>query len=391
MKRQPKKSEKIIKEEALKYLAAANNGPKKLPYASFEVNNFRCLQNFRMEDIGQVNLIAGMNNVGKTALLEALFLHIGSTNPELALRIERWRGLGLLSESTGTLWKTLFWQFQDQVPIRIMAKNVEGQKRDLTITLSPSPSGVLEEMSMKDGSELFGSLGQDLIFNYVDETQETHKVKATPLFSKKGDIVRFQLRIEPPFKPSPFVGIFLLGWLQSSGPEEEVHRFSDLRIKKQEGILEKALKNIEPRLEKLEILSPKGVSMIHGHLSGYDEPVPLQLLGDGARRVASILLAMGAARDGVLLVDEIENGIHYSVMKSLWEVIAEASDLFHTQVFATTHSQDCIYAAHEIFSSREYYNFRLHRLDRIDGHVKAATYNQESLGGALSIPLEVRG
>jgi len=390
-KKEVKKPGKVLKENSLDYSSKVPNAKAGLPYASFEISNFRCLKELHISDLGQVNLIAGMNNVGKTAFLEAIFLNIGSTNPELALRIERWRGLGLLSETAGTLWKTLFWQFQDQVPIRIIAKNIKGQKRDLTITLSPSPSGVFEEMSLKDGSELLGSLGQDLIFNYVDETQEIHKARATPLFSKKGDIVRFQLRVEPPFKPSPFVGIFLLGWLQSSGPEEEVYRFSDLRIKKQEGILEKALKNIEPRLEKLEILSPKGVSMIHGHLSGYDEPVPLQLLGDGARRVASILLAMGAARDGVLLVDEIENGIHYSVMKSLWEVIAEASELFHTQVFATTHSQDCIYAAHETFSSREYYNFRLHRLDRLDGHVKAATYNQESLGGALSIPLEVRG
>jgi AAA15 family ATPase/GTPase len=389
-KNQPKRSEKLLRERNLDYPAKANTSKTGFPYASFEISNFRCLQNFQMEDIGQVNLIAGMNNVGKTALLEAFFLHIGSTNPELALRVDRWRGLGILNEVAETPWRNLFWQFQDKEPIKLVSKNKKGQLRILKITVSTSPSTLLEEMKAKEGSELLGTLGQDLIFNYTDEQKRIEKVTATPLFSKKGEIIRFQLRMEPSPKSPPFTGIFLNSWRQGIA-DEEVQRFTDLRIKREDQLFLKALKYIEPRLEKLEILSPKGVSMIHGYLSGYDEPVPLPLLGDGARRVASLVLSIGAARDGVVLVDEIENGIHHSVMRSLWEVIAEAATLFNTQVFATTHSQECVYAAHEASKSREQYNFRLHRLDRVDGLVKAATYDQESLEGALSIPLEVRG
>ena len=86
--------------------------------------------------------------------------------------------------------------------------------------------------------------------------------------------------------------------------------------------------------------------MIYGHLKGYDEPVPLTLLGDGVRRVASMVLAMGYARDGTLLVDEIENGIHHSVLGRLWEAIGYAAQLFNTQVVATTHSLECIGNAH---------------------------------------------
>jgi len=227
MKRQPKKSEKIIKEEALKYSAAANNGPKKLPYASFEVNNFRCLQKFRIEDLGQVNLIAGMNNVGKTTLLEALFLHIGSTNPELALRVDRWRGLGILNEVTETPWRNLFWQFQDKEPIKLVSKNRKGQQRILTITVSPSPSTILEEIKAKDESEIFGSPGEDIIFNYTDEQKKTQKITATPLFSKKGEVIRFQLNMRPAIKSPPFTGIFLNSWRQVVA-DEEVKRFSDL-------------------------------------------------------------------------------------------------------------------------------------------------------------------
>jgi hypothetical protein len=390
-KREAKKPGEVLKEDSLNYSSKPPNSKTGFPYASFEISNFRCLQNFRIEDLGQINVIAGMNNVGKTALLEAIFLQVGSTNPELAWRVDRWRGLGILSEVAETLWRTLFWQFQGENPIKLISKNGKGQQCVLTITLKPSSSKLFEEIRAKGDSELLGSQGYDLVFSYRDETRKSHRVTATPLFSKKGDLVRFELHIEPPVKPPSFMGIFLTAWRQGSLLEEEVGRFSELRIKGQDAILLSALKRIEPRLKKLEILSPRGASMIYGYLNGYEEPVPLPLLGDGTRRVASLVLAIGAARDGVVLVDEIENGIHHSVMQSFWDTIAEAAGLFQTQVFATTHSQECVYAAHEAFKSRKQYNFRFHRLTRADGAVKATSYDQESLEGALSLPMEVRG
>jgi len=389
-KKEVKKPGKVLKENSLDYSSKVPNAKAGLRYASFEISNFRCLKELHISDLGQVNLIAGVNNVGKTALLEALFLHLGSTNPELALRVDRWRGFEMVNEAGGTPWRALFWQFLEKEPIKLISKNSKGQERSLVITVQPSRSKLFEEMSAKAGPELIVSLGQDLVFDYADETKKPHKVIGTPFFRKKGDLIQFQLLMEPSPQSPPFPGIFLNSWRQGVS-DEEVQRFTGLRIKREDHLFLKALKYIEPRLEKLEILSPKGVSMIHGYLRGYEEPIPLPLLGDGARRVASLVLSIGSARDGVVIVDEIENGIHHSLMKSLWEVIAEGVDLFDTQVFATTHSQECVVAAHEIFKSREQDKFRFHRLTRADGIVKAVTYDQESLEGALSIPLEVRG
>jgi AAA15 family ATPase/GTPase len=151
------------------------------------------------------------------------------------------------------------------------------------------------------------------------------------------------------------------------------------------------LKHLEPRLVGLEILSPHGSGMIYGHLKDYDEPVPLTLLGDGVRRVASLVLAMGYARDGTLLVDEIENGIHHSVLGRLWEAIGYAAELFNTQVVATTHSLECIVAAYQAFRHRTPFDLTLHRLDRTNGETRAIVYDEESIEGALSVPMEVRG
>lgn len=384
------KESKIVRENTSDYFSKPSEILVAPHYASFEISNFRCFPKLQIAPLSMVNLITGMNNVGKTAFLEALFLHIGATNPSLALRINLWRGLGTFTELAGMLWQTLFWQLDDTKSIKLVAKNKKGQQRSLTIRVSPSPSALLEEVPAKVGAEFLKEYGQDLLLEYVDEFKKIHKIRGTPEIIKKGDLIQFQLRSEPLITKIPFPGIFINSWRQGLA-EEEIQRFSDLRIKNQDKFVVKALQGIEPRLEQFEILSPHGVSMIHGHLKGYSEPVPLPLLGDGVRRVTSLVLSIGAARGGTVLVDEIENGIHHSVMSSLWDVIADAAHLFGTQIFATTHSQECVYAAHEAFKSREVYDFKLHRLERTNDEVIAKTYDEESLEGALSIPLEVRG
>jgi AAA15 family ATPase/GTPase len=131
--------------------------------------------------------------------------------------------------------------------------------------------------------------------------------------------------------------------------------------------------------------------MIHGYLKGFDEPIPLPIMGGGVQRALSILLAIGSAENGVVLIDEIENGIHHSALKDLWAVIAEASRVFNCQLFATTHSDECIRAAHEAFKKSKSYDLMLYRLERKNGSINAVMYDEETLDAALSIPLEVRG
>ena len=387
-KQKTKQTNKSVQEQAVAYSSQAKEPV--LHYATFEVNNFRCLQSLRLEHLERINLITGINNAGKTSLLESLFLHMGSMNPTLALFIERFRGLEILSETSGSRWGSLFWQFRDTAPIKIVSTNSKGSQRSLIITQELPSSTIFEEKKAKGEGKLLESTGQDIVFAHRDGKKKPVNVVGTPVTIRKGDVVRFQLKMHPSPPPPPFAGIFISSRHQGD-IEEDVNRFSDLRINRRDEPVLNALRIIEPRLEKLEILSHRGISMLHGYLKDYAEPVPSPLLGDGVKRIMSLLLAIGSSRDGVVLVDEIGNGVHHSVMQSIWEAIAEAAVLFNTQVFATTHSAECVYAAHQTFTARKQYDFRLHRLDRANGAVKAITYDQESLEGALSIPLEVRG
>ncbi len=107
--------------------------------------------------------------------------------------------------------------------------------------------------------------------------------------------------------------------------------------------------------------------------------IPLSFMGEGLTSLAAIILKISGTADGVLLIDEIENGFHHSTLVNVWKAIGQAARQFNTQIFATTHSWECITAAHHAFSESENYDFRLHRLDRDEDEISVKTYDQESL------------
>ena len=113
-------------------------------------------------------------------------------------------------------------------------------------------------------------------------------------------------------------------------------------------------------------------------------------MGVGMVRLRSLVLEIENAAGGVVLVDEIENGLHYSVMGRVWEALAAAARQSDTQIFATTHSFECIRAAHEAFLAKDKYDFRLHRLERNDSGIRAVTYDSKMLSAAMASDFEVR-
>ena len=84
--------------------------------------------------------------------------------------------------------------------------------------------------------------------------------------------------------------------------------------------------------------APGGVFL---KLTDVPHRVPIGSLGDGMWRMLGLALALANAKGGVLLVDEIDTGLHYSVMEAMWRMVSERAAALDVQVFATTHSRDC--------------------------------------------------
>lgn len=355
-------------------------------YRSFAVKNFRCFRNLAIADLERINLIAGKNNVGKTALLEALFLHCGAPNPEMTLKINAFRGIEAVKVEFGgwveTPWDTLFKDFDVSQSVKLEGDDELTGQRVLSLKLVRDPSELAKlriSVLHNNGSTVVSSeTAQVLELAYHREEQVS---KYYMIFDPKG------LRVEP-VPPSPPFPAFFLGARMRIPSKEETERFGNLENLGEQAVLLKVLRIIEPRLQRI-FVRVVGEPVLYGDI-GLKRSIPLPLMGEGMSRLLSLVLHISNAPHGVVLVDEMENGLHYTVLPKVWQAIAEAARHFNTQVFATTHSLECIVAAHEAFSKGSVYDFRLHRLDRVGDEIRIVTYDQEALAAALETGLEVR-
>lgn len=125
-------------------------------------------------------------------------------------------------------------------------------------------------------------------------------------------------------------------------------------------------------------------------LDDYEHRVPLKSLGDGASRLFGTALALARCRDGILVMDEAENGIHHSVQVDFWRMVLQTAHECNVQVFATTHSKDCIngfaQAASEIKESEGVYV----RLESDEGRTRAITYSESELLTVAEQGIEAR-
>lgn len=119
-------------------------------------------------------------------------------------------------------------------------------------------------------------------------------------------------------------------------------------------------------------------------------PIPLRTLGDGAIRIFGVALALANSRDGFLLLDEAENGIHHSIQHAYWRMVLETAEKYNVQVLATTHSFDCVRGfAHAVEDSAiKGVFFRLQK--RADGSMRAVEYSDKSFIIAADDGTEVR-
>lgn len=188
------------------------------------------------------------------------------------------------------------------------------------------------------------------------------------------------------FSPSEFISSNI-----ATLPTDEAERFSNLEaINRQNEIIE-ILKILEPRLKRLAVLVNKGIPTIYGDI-GLDSLIPIPLMGQGIGHLLSIVLAIFNHENGTVLIDEIENGLHHSMTTKIWQAIAESARKTNNQIFATTHSIECIESAHKAFSESDEYSFSYYRLERKkdSDNIKVLTYNKNTINTSIDLNWEMR-
>lgn len=342
------------------------------------IRNLRGFSDLRIHTLGRINLVAGRNNAGKTTLLEAIFLLGGAADAHMAVNPSVLRSVDADNDvpRSETFWKPLFSELDTGRTLAISGDHSVVGRIEQRITWE-RPLSTEVFPGKENGALAAASSGErSLRFRYVDPVAGELESEARET-ARKVTVVRQDTY-------APFSRMLLLPG--SGHMHAAAILLGHLRRQKRGDLLVDALRVVDPRLQGIEANSSSGEPMIWVDI-GLQELVPLSMLGAGMAHVALIFLVVASVPDGVVLVDEIENGLHHSVLPDVWEVIAKAAEQFNVQVFATTHSFECVEAAHEALGPD---GFRLHRLEVIDGKIRCVTLSPTAISGVIRHNLEVR-
>jgi hypothetical protein len=350
------------------------------------IKNFRCFEELHIEPLARINLLAGKNNVGKTALLEALFLHLGPHNPELPLRLSTQRGIERYKVDPLELWGWNFRAKDISQAIMLSSTDHGGVPRVVSLRLDRPQSQTSTARRLSGADTELSPASLSTTSTALELVIES-RIGRSKARRSKAAVEGAEIKNYPSGAPANSTAYFLGTRVRIAS--EVAEQFSRLDAVGRQDEIIRPLRLLEPRLKRLALLVHGGVSMLHGDI-GIAELVPLPLMGEGMVRLLSILLAITAAKDGVVLVDEVENGIHYSGQENVWRAIDAATSRSNVQLFASTHSLECIRAAHSAFGRSDSDEFRLFRLGQSRNGIEAFAFSRDELDTALQTDLEVR-
>lgn len=353
--------------------------------AKFE--NFRGFSHLEMEDMKPVTLISGMNNIGKSSLLDGFFLFFDHIAPESFVKLNNFRGFPSLTEPK-YLWEPLFHNLETRSPVRIQMELSAGvaslcyERDDAYVVPKDAdvPQNILNQFISTAQSFYtlkfqysyngyweaghFISSPSGLLRN-VDTSLEGNQIQFLPHTQFINSVI-----IQANSDISP-----LLGSLELEGKKEE---------------LIEILKLIEPSITDITtIMTASNAAQVYSKAGG--RLLPVKLSGDGLNKLMFIVISIIANPNSLILIDEIETGIHYSAYVDFWKAIALTAQKYHCQIIATTHSYECITGAADGLENAGLSDrFCYFRLDRTKKGITVCRYSDKLLRMAVDTGWEVR-
>ena len=355
--------------------------------SSLTIENFRGIQKLSMDDMRRLVLLSGNNNVGKSSVLEAIFLMMDHLSPDSFNHMNGFRGLTNPANGV-TLWEPLFYQMNPDNRIRIQAT-----RRSDTLSLS----------YMKDDSyipALNGGIPKDVAGSFQSSAKRSYtlrfdfRIDGSIDYSETGHFTTSEngtLReIADDNGKKQLMQLTYTSFVNNSFIRTDraiLDRMGKAEINGEKEKLVDFLRRIDPSISDIVTLSVNGVPQLYVNTNR--KLLPVQFSGDGINKLLYIVLSIMDAKDGILLVDEIDTGFHYSMYKDLWRIVSEVSRDYHCQVIATTHSYENITGA--VDGVKDYpEDFSFYRLGYDKNELKSFRSSYDLLKSALRSDMEVR-
>ena len=286
-------------------------------FKEIHIQNFRGIKDLKINDFKQVNLFVGANNSGKTSVLEALYCCTHPKSPFDLLLTNSGRGLVTLGNKMGEVtdfnYNSLFYFLNTSTPIHLECESSVIGNVSFTVNpiVQPSILNTGLELSI-NGLQVIGTCNEkEFTAKYPDES-----------FSNKPIINRVYIA------PKTLLS------------EQE---YDNLTKADKKAEIISLLQEMSPSILSFEALT-KNFSILL-KVKGLDKLIPLKAFGDGTNKLFNIacrLYGNELSQGSAIFIDEIENGLHYSSQDKLWNWLFKIAKEKNIQIFATTHSMDCV-------------------------------------------------
>ena len=366
---------------------------------SLEITNFRCFEHLTIEKLGRVNLIVGKNSVGKTALLEALWL--------------------LNSDACWPVIHKILYDRNELVRYRLDAmasltpmeqQEQMGALKSFFTGRPPKPYNQTKEPDPK-------FLYQDaLACSFVTSTERFYLALRTvqnilmcsdsrntsiplingfsfqphhcPALPQKEALDYSVIEESKKFK-TVFIPLAGLSW------KATCTYWDDIVLTNKENEIISCLQLLDREISRFTFKGENMQDRVRYSVvktGRFPDPLPLANMGEGIQRIFALALAMSTASNGYLIIDEFETGLHHSIQADVWRAVFKLAHEWNVQVFATTHSWDCVEAFQEAAAEDQNEEAMLIRLQRKrDGTgIVATPYDEESLKIVTRQGIEVR-
>ena len=368
----------------------------RLHLPDLSITGFRGIASLTIKRLGRVTLIAGKNSVGKTSVLDAVRVYASRGQfGVLSELLESRQELAVAINHEPNRQK----RFLPDFAALFHGRNVS---RNAYISIGPNlDADQLRIEEAPDAKPI--ALREESFSGYFTRGyRQAFKV----VFKGAEKLLPWFLPIEESAAARTVerhsAGAFLFSWEQLVGAEwqppigcqplgpgvlsnEEIVRFwNAIALTDDEDRAIQALRLVfGSDLERVAVMredepiDKKHVERVLAKLRGQARPVPFQSLGDGALHLAGTAMALANSRNGFLLIDEAENGIHHTVQRDFWRMVLKTADENNVQVFATTHSYDCVRGFAQAATECEGIEGALVRLERKDNEMWAVEYSEE--------------
>lgn len=340
-------------------------------FSHITIERFRGIEFLKLSDLSpQLNVFLGKNNVGKTSVLEAIFILTGMSNPSLPLLIHSVR-IGSGADISDIRWIFHNADFSQEVCIH---SDIRG------VALRPL-FGIVDNLGDLPISSAAGTdpAGLELAFEIREGGGNMTNYTASFLVRDgEARVVGEEYKEE-----------LVAGFLPSNNIRANLlSNFKAVTLAMRKERLVEIVRIFDARVSGIELIGDK----IYVRQEGVEQLLPIEVIGDGLLRFVAICTAIINPDNDIILIDEVDNGLHHSVIKLLWGTILSLAKEYGVQVFATTHSKESLQLLSESLLDEDDRVARVFKIKAYanDNPMTAYSYNPINLREAIQDEIEVR-